>query len=85
MEFLRNLWTLLVNAWLGRELEEKDPYVMMEDFPVVMIPYERVEPTIAPATYILEDLPADPIPEDPVNDVIGKDHMLEFRTISPNP
>lgn len=50
MKFLRDLWTLLVNTLFGRELEEKDPYVM-DDLPVVPAPDERVEsqtPTPAP-------------------------------------
>lgn len=64
MEFLRDLWTLLVNAFLGRELEEEeDPYVFMDDLPVVRDSYEGVEPTAAvdPQPYFLEDLPLEPI------------------------
>lgn len=112
MEFLRNLWTLLVNAFLSRDLEEKDPYVM-DDLPVVVAPDERVEPAPTPAVepptpsvppYILEDLPTEPIlpivektepatvpaeivpvPSASVNDAVGQDHMVEFRTIAPEP
>lgn len=68
MDFLRDLWILFINALLGKELEEKDPYAM-DDLPVVAAPDERVKPTAAEAptpTPILEDLPVDPIPFPPV-------------------
>jgi len=45
MEFLRDLWTLLLNTLFGRDLKEKDPHVM-DDLPVVPAPDERVEPAI---------------------------------------